>query len=162
MRHVRTLYKIALFIFAQNQVYFGLSVTAMCTIRNTRCIHGMAIAEISPMHRFLKVITEKVTPVDALVLSEEDLARVAWACEWVKVTAGFLPYVRDFLMVRLAHHRELNYKIADLNAFQTFRLWEWIKEEQWSWKRITTIRKRNWETEMIQAGNTVRFPLESH
>jgi hypothetical protein len=62
-------------------------------------------------------------------MTEEELARVVRACAWVKVTAGFLPYVRDFLMVRLGPD-DLATKVARLNSRQTFRLWERIKDEQ--------------------------------
>jgi hypothetical protein len=70
--------------------------------------------------------------VDELGLTDEELAQVMRACAWVQATAGFLPYLREFVKVRLARRRLaiLTDKIGALNARQTFRLWERLKEEQ--------------------------------
>lgn len=65
-------------------------------------------------------------------MTNEDRARVKWACAWVRATAGLLPHLRAFLTVRLARHDEtvLAVKVARMNGAQIFRLWEDIKNEQ--------------------------------
>lgn len=70
--------------------------------------------------------------MDELGLTDEELVRVMRACAWVKVTAGFLPYVREFIKVRVARQRHavLAGKVGALNARQTFCLWERLKDEQ--------------------------------
>jgi hypothetical protein len=64
-------------------------------------------------------------------MTAEEAARVKWACAWVRVTAGLLPYLRTFLVARLARrHAGLAGKIAGLNTRQLFDLWEHLKDEQ--------------------------------
>jgi hypothetical protein len=72
----------------------------------------------------------KVVSVNESGMTADELAQVVRACAWVRMTAGFLPYLRPFLQLRLRNDAGLNRKIVCLSARQIFRLWEIIKEEQ--------------------------------
>jgi hypothetical protein len=48
----------------------------------------------------------------------------------VGITAGFLPYLREYLAARLADWPDLSAKVARLDDRGTYYLWEWIKDEQ--------------------------------
>jgi hypothetical protein len=68
--------------------------------------------------------------VEQLGLTPLERARVRNACTWMEVTASFLPYLRRYLVARLADTPELAAKIAGLDDRDTYYLWEWIKDEQ--------------------------------
>jgi hypothetical protein len=101
-------------LFAPRQPAFGTTVATV-----------IIYLSLSPVF-----IRAKVISVSALRLTDEELEQVTRACFWVKVTAGFLPYMRKFLLARLAPFRMLQRKIARLTATETFRLWERIKDRQ--------------------------------
>jgi hypothetical protein len=71
-----------------------------------------------------------VVSVSELGLTADEVAQVVRACDWVRMTAGFLPFLRPFLLVRLAPNSRFTRKLLRFNARQIFRLWEIIKEEQ--------------------------------
>jgi hypothetical protein len=74
----------------------------------------------------------KVTPVNELGMTVENDARLLRACAWVRVTPALLPYLRDFLVARLAryHYASLAAKIARMEDQKIFRLWEHLKDKQ--------------------------------
>lgn len=88
--------------------------------------------------------------VSELGLTDEELEQVTRACSWVKVTAGFLPYMRNFLLARLAPFRLLQRKIAQLTATENYRLWERIKDWQLfpsaSYERALVDGSAEWRT----------------
>jgi len=73
----------------------------------------------------------KVVLVDELGMTDPEMAQVARACVWVRVTAGFLPHLRTFVAARLAcRNRRLAEKVAGLTDRQIFLLWLRLKEAQ--------------------------------
>jgi hypothetical protein len=68
--------------------------------------------------------------VDELELTDGEIVRVARVCAWVRMTAAFLPYLREFVAHRLAGDPELSGRIVRLSDRQVYRLWEYIKEEE--------------------------------
>jgi len=73
----------------------------------------------------------KVVSVDELGMTDPDMAQVARACAWVRVTAGFLPYVRGFLVARLCRRNgRLAEKVAGMTDREIFLLWHCLKDKQ--------------------------------
>jgi hypothetical protein len=68
--------------------------------------------------------------VEDLRLTPLEQVRILDACTWVGITAGFLPYLREYLAVRLADQPDLSARLARLDDRTTYYLWEWIKDEQ--------------------------------
>lgn len=73
----------------------------------------------------------KVVCVDELGMTDPEMAQVARACTWIRVTAGFLPYVRGFLVARLSRRNgRLAEKVAGMTGREIFLLWQRLKDKQ--------------------------------
>ena len=76
------------------------------------------------------VRAEEEAIVEDLRLTPSERGRIRDVCTWVEIKASFLPYLREYLAIRLADTPELAAKVARLDKRGTYHLWEWIKDEQ--------------------------------